>query len=216
MFYKAKAGKKNTVIYFQKDGKVVIYSSGTRSWRNNNPGNIIKSAFASRNGAIGEAGGFAIFSSFKDGRKAIAKLLKTRGYKSLTIEDAIKRYAPPHENNTKAYVKSVQKFTGIPATTKINKLGRNQFSKLVDGIIHHEGFKEGSIIKFKPDEVIKSIKDKNGNTTHYLVENRGEVKKAVAIALAEKHEIRAVIVRSRRGVFLRSYPDRFRINNLNS
>lgn len=44
---------------------MTIRSGGTKAWRNNNPGNMIYSAkgFAIRHGAIGKAGGMAVFPS---------------------------------------------------------------------------------------------------------------------------------------------------------
>lgn len=60
-------GNNNDVIYKDCDGNSWTWSGGTRAWRNNNPGNIRDGKFTRRCGAIGAAGGFAIFPDYKTG-----------------------------------------------------------------------------------------------------------------------------------------------------
>ncbi len=81
----------NSVIYYDEEGnKLIRYwksyegqpagQASTRSWRNNNPGNLSMGAFAKKNGAIGGAGRipnnenkdlkFAVFPDYETGRKA--------------------------------------------------------------------------------------------------------------------------------------------------
>lgn len=66
------------IIYFREDGSSTIYIGGTRNWRNNNPGNIGygNGNLVKKLGAIGKAGGFAVFPDYETGRKAIFSVLK--------------------------------------------------------------------------------------------------------------------------------------------
>src|SRR5579872_6910539 len=97
-FIRATEGKeKNSVEYFDEDGnKLIRYWKrypdeppdmvSTRSWRNNNPGNLKYTPFARDNGAIGAAGQppnakptdlkFAVFPDYETGKNAQAKRLK--------------------------------------------------------------------------------------------------------------------------------------------
>jgi hypothetical protein len=78
--------------YVQYDGSVNV--AGTRSWRDNNPGNIEAGSFADAHGAIGSDGRFAIFPDAGTGMQALVSLLSSDGYQGLTIEQAMERYAP--------------------------------------------------------------------------------------------------------------------------
>ena len=84
---------------------------GSRSYRNNNPGNIRSGRYATWRGAIGEDDAqFAIFESLEDGRAALEHLLfESKTYPTLTLEAAIFRYAPTNENHSQAYYEFVLK-----------------------------------------------------------------------------------------------------------
>jgi hypothetical protein len=87
---------------------------GSRSFRNNNPGNIEYGAFAKAHGAIGSDGRFAKFPSYQAGRGAQENLLfESGGYKNLTLGQAINRWAPGSENNVPAYLDAMNK--ALPA-----------------------------------------------------------------------------------------------------
>ena len=113
---------------------------GSRSWRNNNPGNLEYSDFAKRHGAIGTDGRFAIFPDYQTGRDAKSKLLfDTNSYKDLTLAQAINRYAPASENNVPAYIKA----TGANPSMKMSEFSQEQRTKLLDNMQKHEGWTEG-------------------------------------------------------------------------
>lgn len=83
--------------------------------RNNNPANIRFNPAVSWQGQAGEGeGGFAKFTSMVMGIRAAAKLLLTYFNKHglNTITKIISRWAPPNENNTSEYVKTVCALTG--------------------------------------------------------------------------------------------------------
>lgn len=89
------------------------YYPGSRSYRNNNPGNIEYGDFAKAHGATGSDGRFAIFPDYQSGRNAQEKLLfESPGYKDLTLGQAINRWAPGSENNVPAYLAAMDKALG--------------------------------------------------------------------------------------------------------
>ena len=75
----------------------------------NNPGNIVKGV--SWQGEVSCNGRFECFKSPEHGIRAMGKLIHT--YKTrhglTTVEAIINRWAPPHENDTKSFVKFVKR-----------------------------------------------------------------------------------------------------------
>lgn len=86
-----------------------------------NPLNIRTSCHYNWNGQQGSTRGFCNFESIVFCRRAGAYLLM-RSYRRAgvyTIADIIKRWAPPSENNTNAYIEYVSKRAGIKADSKL-------------------------------------------------------------------------------------------------
>ena len=130
-----------------KDGSVESRRNGTRSWRNNNPGNLRPGKISKRNRQIGvDKDNFAIFGSMADGQAAQNDLLKNV-YGNYSLRDMIYKYAPPSENNTAAYLKALVSATGASESTKLNDLSGGQFQSLIAAIHKHEGFKEGKVTR---------------------------------------------------------------------
>lgn len=95
------------------------YVDGSRSQRNNNPGDIEWGRFASGHGATrpetlpnGGAGRFAYFPDATTGFSAMRALFQAPSYKGLTVEAALNRWAPPVENQTNIYIKNVCDWVG--------------------------------------------------------------------------------------------------------
>lgn len=131
------------VLYKRSDGTCYVRSGGSRSWRNNNPGCIRYGEFSRKMGAIGQAGGFAIFPCEQTGMKAICALLRTDKYSKKTIFSAIGSYAPAVENNTALYQKLIQKHTGLSGKTIVGTLTDAQLNKLATAIRSIEGWRPG-------------------------------------------------------------------------
>lgn len=94
------------------DGSVVKIK-GNRNWRNNNPGNLEWGPYTKELGAIDSDGRFAVFPTYEMGRKAkLALLFGNKNYRNLSLTQAISRYAPAFENNTKGYQNSVLAVVG--------------------------------------------------------------------------------------------------------
>ena len=134
---------KNEVLYVMNTGDTISRHGGTRAWRNNNPGCLVYGDFARQRGAIGKGGKFAVFPDYETGRNALADLLRSDAYRNLSIERAITKYAPPHENNVAVYKKRLRKMTGLALGTKIRDLDSLALNKVADAICVIEGWVEG-------------------------------------------------------------------------
>ncbi len=133
------------VIIESGDGDSEVRTGGTRSWRNNNPGNIRYGVFARNHGAIGEAGGFAVFPDEETGSQALIDLLHTESYQNLTIKEAIARYAPPSENNTLNYQEHIAQSTGFKSDTLLKDLDEPSIRSIADAIRRMEGWRSGNV-----------------------------------------------------------------------
>ena len=117
--------------------------SGSRSFRNNNPGNIKAGAFADSMGATGkDDAGFATFPDYATGRKAQESLLfNSKGYKDLTIAQAIARWAPGSDGNDPVgYAAQMAKAAGVDVNTKLADLTPDQRSRFLDAQQRKEGW----------------------------------------------------------------------------
>ena len=132
------------VIYTLPDGARIRRSGGTRAWRNSNPGNIRYSEFARRVGAIGTAGGFAVFPDEATGMYAIEALLRSDSYNKLTVAGAISRYAPPSENNTSAYHRQIERLTGLSINKLMSDLTPYELTRVATAIRQIEGWTPGT------------------------------------------------------------------------
>lgn len=123
---------------------------GSRSWRNNNPGNIEFGPFARSMGATGTDGRFAVFPDYKSGRNAQEKLLfESKNYRDLTLSGAIRRWAPASENNVPAYIAAM----GADPSTRMKDFTPEQRGKLLDAMQRHEGWKVGRTVPGAPQTV---------------------------------------------------------------
>lgn len=114
-------------------------TSGARGLRNNNPGNIRKSADKWQGLApVQDDPSFFKFTSASFGVRALGKILQTyrTKYGLQTVRDIIGRWAPPNENNTTSYVASVARALGVTADEPIDVYAR--LPDLAAAIIRHE------------------------------------------------------------------------------
>jgi uncharacterized protein (TIGR02594 family) len=132
------------VTYIDADGRDVLREGGSRSWRNNNPGNIRKGSFTESQGAIGDDGSFGIFADAKQGLDAIVALLRTASYRNLSLRDGIFRYAPPSENESERYLAFVVAETGLAATEVLGTMTGMKLAKIARAIQRMEGWREGT------------------------------------------------------------------------
>jgi len=91
-------------------------SPGTRSNRNNNPGDIEMGSLARAYGATRGDPRFAVFPTPDSGWEAMRALLGAR-YLGLTVAEALNKWAPPVENQTNAYIANVCAWSGLTPDT---------------------------------------------------------------------------------------------------
>lgn len=104
------------------DQRSSIYKDGSIAFRNNNPGNLRASPFE-----VDHQSGFSYFYNEDIGHMALLwdlyekctgnTVTKLSGASSLA--DLITVFAPPNENDTEAYIASVEAKTGLPRSTKL-------------------------------------------------------------------------------------------------
>jgi hypothetical protein len=123
-------------------GGKTIRKTGTVAWRNNNPGNIRyngANSWAAKHGAVGgDKGGFAVFPSLAIGKKAQEDLFFGPTYQKLTLSEAVHKWAPPNENNTKVYQKVM--INAVGADKKMSEYSSEEREALMATMRNHEGF----------------------------------------------------------------------------
>jgi len=120
---------------------MTVYLGMPRGLRNNNPTNIRYNKANAWNGQTGkDSAGFAKFDSAHNGIRAGAKLL--RNYQSMhnlnTLEQILGRFAPPVENDTKSYIKSVSQSMKVAPDSYLALSSDFVLIPLVQAIIKHE------------------------------------------------------------------------------
>lgn len=113
----------------------------TRGLRNNNPCNLKSSKNTKWDGQVGSDGKFIIFESPEYGIRACAKNLKNYQHKNGldTLRSMVYRMGPPHENDTKKYVRNLSNIVGVSPDEKINVL--KHLPEIIKGIIFLENGK---------------------------------------------------------------------------
>lgn len=126
-------------------------SSVPRGIRNNNPGNIRWSAdkwkgLVPKDQASDKS--FCVFRTPEYGIRAMARIIRNyTKYPGIpgvgnpkidTVREVINRWAPPVENNTEAYIKSVASKLGTTANAPIDVFDNAIMLKLLKAIIAHE------------------------------------------------------------------------------
>ncbi|HYF96333.1 MAG TPA: hypothetical protein VD969_29350 [Symbiobacteriaceae bacterium] len=120
--------------------------NGTKSWRNNNPGNIRGGTWAAEHGAIGINNEMAVFPTEQMGWQAMIALLTGPTYHFRTIEGAIGRWAPETDgNDTEAYIRYVVTRTGFARQTPMASLTADQLAAMARTMSEHEGWKVGEV-----------------------------------------------------------------------
>jgi hypothetical protein len=210
------------IVYFRADGSSAIYLGGLRNWRNNNPGNISygDGKLVKKLGAIGKAGGFAVFPDYETGRKAIFEVLKKDDFQSRTIAKALEIWAPKEDSNDpENYKKNLQRWTDIDLERLVSSLSNAELISIVNSIERMEGKGPGKIIEVpvkgfpRKKQITKVTKDEKGVIDSYYIEDIGWVSKEQGIDLAIGGEVDAVVATSSTGhIFLKTRPD---VENVN-
>jgi hypothetical protein len=119
-----------------------VSQTQTRGERNNNPGNIDRTATAWQGQSADQPDSrFVKFDAPEWGIRALARTLLTYQSKHwlATVRAIVNRWAPPGENNTGAYVKAVADEMGVDAEAVLRlEESPALLVKLVRAIIRHE------------------------------------------------------------------------------
>ncbi len=113
-----------------------------RGIRNNNPGNIDRTADRWQGMAEDQSGDprFVVFSAPVWGLRALAKVLlsyyRKRGLS--TVESIIGRWAPHVENDTSAYARAVARALNVAVRDELNIEHPDVLALLVSAIVQHE------------------------------------------------------------------------------
>lgn len=111
--------------------------------RLNNPGNIEHGQNWQGLSDVQPDKRFCSFTDPEWGIRAICKILGTyqTKYKIKTIEGAINRWAPAHENPTASYISNVAKWSGIAAKATVSFKDRETLFKVAKAIARQENGK---------------------------------------------------------------------------
>lgn len=113
-----------------------------RGMRNNNPLNIEHSRANPWRGLAEPPtdGRFARFVTMELGVRAAAVTLRTyqNRHKLDTVEKIIRRWAPPIENDVKAYIASVNKHANFNADQKLDLTNADVLVRLIRAMARHE------------------------------------------------------------------------------
>lgn len=113
----------------------------SRASRNNNPLNVTNLSNGTWDGQTGTDGNFAVFGSREAGLAAADRNLQAYGQQHNidTVRGVISRWAPPNENNTADYVKTVSAATGFAPDAHIDLNDPNVRHKLIAAMEPVEG-----------------------------------------------------------------------------
>jgi hypothetical protein len=193
----------HSVIYTDDDGKHFRFSGGTLAWRNHNPGNAHPGHISKKHNQIGIAYKLAVFPDYESGHEALLDVLKIT-YANSSIDEMMKSYAPPYENNTKKYIKFLHDVTGVKDNKKIKDFTPSKFEKLWKGIEKMESAKEGTVTQvFQVTKVCTNAK----GVISSLCVNEDWVSKEQCIKLAKQGLVDLEVCTSHSGnTFLRTPP----------
>lgn len=125
-------------------------SNVSRGYRNNNPGNLIKSSVKYTGEVESKDERFRAFQSMEYGYRAIFKLLQYyigKGINTITL--MIDTYAPSHENDTVSYIKYVAQRAGIRPDLEVQKSDLDTLERIVTAISKVENGVEPDINQIK-------------------------------------------------------------------
>lgn len=210
VFIKAEPGMKHSVIYIDESGRYFRYIGGTWTWKNNNPGNIRPGEISRKHGQIGVVFNFAVFPDKESGHLALLDVLKIT-YGNSSIDQMMRHYAPPYENNTIRYAKYLHKVTGVNDDRTIGAFTEEQFEKLWRGIVQFEGYKEGNIVQVY--KVTQVRQEKHSGISDYYIDSIEWLAKEKCIFLAKQDQVELEVCTSRLGhLYLKAAHGSFQMN----
>jgi hypothetical protein len=200
--------RKFTVHYFDEDGNLMIRSGGTRAWRCNNPGALLKSTYSvsKKRRAIGSAGYgdyvYAVYPDYETGHEALVLMLRGNIYGPLTLTQASKKYVAEDPG----HARKIAQMSKLDPNRTIRSLNDEEFERYWRAFEKNEEWtvgKEDFIEKW----YITGVHKKKGVIFEYLVKNTKIsrwISKDDGLRMALEGRLHATIVRLKTGaVFLR-------------
>ena len=178
VFIKAKVGPPNvgdsdnkfTVQYFDEQENMTIRSGGTRAWRCNNPGALLKSNYSTGKDrrSIGTAGSgkyeYAVYPNYETGHEALVVMLRGSRYRNLTLLEASLRYV----GEDPGHGPKIAKMSNLDPNRKISTLSDEEFGRYWKAIEKNERWEIGRE-DFIEKWIISGVHKKRGAITEYLV-----------------------------------------------
>ena len=216
VYVKAQAGPANigdsalqfTVHYFDEDGNLTIRSGGTRTWRCNNPGALLKSTYSvsKKRRAIGSAGygdyEYAVYPDYETGHEALVLMLRGNIYGPLTLKQASEKYV----KEDPGHARKIAQMSKLDPNRTIRSLNDEEFERYWKAFEKNEKWtvgKEDFIEKW----YIVGVHKKKGVISEYLVKNTQTsqwISKDDGLKWALEGKLRATIVHLKTGnIFLR-------------
>ncbi len=146
-------------IYYYKDGSYLTKENGTVAWRNNNEGNLRPGSLSSSRIGVDKKN-FAVFATPEDGRNAKKYLLfSSSSYKDLTLNDAIKKYAPTSDNNNPdSYANFIMR-NGKVENKVMCKYSSDEQDRIMSAMKIQEGYKAGTETRGRTSENISQYSE---------------------------------------------------------
>jgi hypothetical protein len=196
----------DVVFYFDFSGNKYVASGGNLAWRINNPGLVHShSHFASKFGAIGNFGPFAIFSNPQDGRQALAAWIRSMKYFGGPLK-VLAGYYESHSQNS--FATQLVALSGIPLERKLHSLSAHELDHLlvcIEKLCGYTASNDGFFALLP--KIIAKIEKNKGQEDIYLIEGNVILSKKEAIEWVESYRLDGVIVHERTGgIHLRSRP----------
>ena len=216
VFVKAQAGPPNvgdpdsmfTVQYFDEKGNMTIRGEGTRAWRCNNPGALLKSRYSigKDRRSIGTAGHgeyeYAVYPDYATGHEALVVMLRGSQYSPLTLREASARYVKEDPN----HIHKIAKISKLDPNRTIKSLSNKEFEIYWKAIEQNERWEIGSE-DFIEKWIIAGVHKSRGVVSEYLVDKTTEAfwtSKEEAIKLSQEGRLHATVVHRKNGsTFLR-------------
>lgn len=192
-----------TVQYFDEQGNMTIRSGGTRAWRCNNSGALLKSPYSTSKDrrAIGIAGFgkylYAVYPDYETGHEALVVMLRGSKYRNLNLLEASLRYVEEDPDHGP----KIAKMSKLDPNRKISSLSDEEFERYWKAIEKNERWDIGEQ-DFIEKGFISGVHKKRGIITEYLVlSSNGLIwfSKQDAIKLALEGRLHAVVVQMKNG-----------------
>ena len=151
--------------YYYADGSYLTKKGGTVSWRNNNEGNL-RPGSLSENRIGKDNKNFAVFATPEDGRAAKKYLLfSSKSYKTLTLTNAIKKYAPSSDSNDPtSYVNYIKK-NGNVADQVMCTYTSDEQTRIMDAMKKQEGYQVGTVTQGKGSSASQATSQTSASKT---------------------------------------------------